>query len=47
MQIDKKVKKIRCDNVSEFVKLAEHIKKNEIVVEFTTSYISEQNNIMK
>ena len=45
MQIDKKVKKIRCDNASEFVKLAKHVKKNEIVIEFTTSYIFEQNDV--
>ena len=41
----RKLKRIRCDNSKELKAFAEKVEKDGIVVEFITSYISEQNDI--
>ena len=41
----RKLKRIRCDNIAEFKAFAEQVKKDGIVVEFTTPYTPEQNGV--
>src|SRR5947207_10370861 len=44
-ETDRKIKQIQCDNAEKFKKLAEVIEKDRIVMEFTISYTSEQNDV--